>query len=215
MVSLVLQVVPPLIPPPVWINQPLPCLPMVTGHNCFGAVLYPITAADSIMADVTDSQLDGTIAGFPSLYAQKVGKTSNSAYKACFSAYMSLQCASIFPMCSTIQATDFPGPAGRLPLCFFHCIAPLVLCPGFWIEDISGECQMASVPPACTTAVFTNTKLLPPQYVSYEDSVSRPLECPQVPAALSGSEVSGEDLYTGSIPVEESAYASGASKLPV
>lgn len=27
----VLDVVPPLIPPPVWINRPLPCLPMLTG----------------------------------------------------------------------------------------------------------------------------------------------------------------------------------------
>eukprot|EP00973_Karenia_brevis_P073112 10155322-Karenia_brevis.AAC.1 len=41
-----LHVVPPLIPPPVWNNQPLPCAPMITGHTCFGAVLYPITMSD-------------------------------------------------------------------------------------------------------------------------------------------------------------------------
>ena len=55
----VIHIVPPLIPPPVWINKPLPCAPMVSllfllvqrvpeltclvwevmGHNCFGAVL--------------------------------------------------------------------------------------------------------------------------------------------------------------------------------
>lgn len=77
-VSAVVDVVPPLIPPPVWNNMPLPCAPMVTGarllmylvfsrsctpwgrgHNCFGAVLYPITMADFTIADVTDAMLDG------------------------------------------------------------------------------------------------------------------------------------------------------------
>lgn len=65
MVAAAIAIVPPLIPPPVWNNQvsmaelqarvhklfiemrcwwqPLTCAPMVTGHNCFGAVLYPIT----------------------------------------------------------------------------------------------------------------------------------------------------------------------------
>jgi hypothetical protein len=46
-VSTVASLVPPTIPPPVSIEftnlscnlgQPLPCMPMVTGHNCFGAV---------------------------------------------------------------------------------------------------------------------------------------------------------------------------------
>ena len=31
----------------------------VPGHNCFGAVLYPITMADFTIADVTDAMLDG------------------------------------------------------------------------------------------------------------------------------------------------------------
>ena len=74
----------------------------VPGHNCFGAVLYPITMADFTIADVTDAMLDGPqhslstsvmfylsfawlfegyIAGFPNTYAQKVGKTSDSLYK--------------------------------------------------------------------------------------------------------------------------------------
>merc|ERR1712194_703586 len=57
--------IPPLVPPPAWNNQPLPCVPMGTGHNCFGAVLYPITMADFVIADVTDAMLDGVIAGFP------------------------------------------------------------------------------------------------------------------------------------------------------
>ena len=70
------------------------------GHNCFGAVLYPITMADFTIADVTDAMLDGTsladqlvlfrcrfvrhsgyIAGFPNTYAEKVGKTSDALYK--------------------------------------------------------------------------------------------------------------------------------------
>lgn len=29
----VLDIVPPMIPPPVWISRPLPCLPMLTGNN--------------------------------------------------------------------------------------------------------------------------------------------------------------------------------------
>ena len=59
-ISDALIVVPPLVPPPVWINQPLPCLPMVTGHNCFGAILYPITLADFSIASVSDKSVDGT-----------------------------------------------------------------------------------------------------------------------------------------------------------
>merc|ERR1711972_1045384 len=81
-VSAVIHTVPPLIPPPAWNNQPLPCAPMITGHNCFGAVLYPITVADFAIADVTDSMLDGTIDGFPNTYASKVGKTSDEMYRA-------------------------------------------------------------------------------------------------------------------------------------
>ena len=60
-----------------------------------------ITAADFVVADVTDAMLDGVIAGcapitsavermlrscyspgFPNTYASKVGKTSDSMYKA-------------------------------------------------------------------------------------------------------------------------------------
>merc|ERR1712048_151730 len=68
-ISAMVHIVPPLVPPPMWNNQPLSCVPMVTGHNCFGAVLYPITMADFMIADVTDSMLDGVIAGFPNTYA--------------------------------------------------------------------------------------------------------------------------------------------------
>lgn len=106
----------------------------MTGHNCFGAVQYPITAADFASASVTDSQLDGVIAGFPSLYRKTVGVTSDSAYKTCFAAYMSMQCGSLFPKCNVPQSGNEPGPSGRLPLCFTSCIATLVACPGMWID---------------------------------------------------------------------------------
>ena len=51
-IAAMLHVVPPLVPPPLWNNQPMTCVPMVSGHNCFGAVTYPITMADFVLADV-------------------------------------------------------------------------------------------------------------------------------------------------------------------
>ena len=94
------------------------------GHNCFGAVLYPITMADFTIADVTDAMLDGMcladqlvsvfrcqcvrhlgyIAGFPNTYAEKVGKTSDALYKGvartlhetALGLVMSLLCCSLF-----------------------------------------------------------------------------------------------------------------------
>jgi hypothetical protein len=98
--------IPPTIAPPVWNNMPFPCMPMVTGHNCFGAVAYPITVGDFILADTSDSYLDGVIANFPSLYKQRVGKTDDKTYNTCFSAYMSMQCANTFPTCTTVQARE-------------------------------------------------------------------------------------------------------------
>merc|ERR1712224_237860 len=161
--------------------------PMVTGHNCFGAVLYPITTADFVMADTSDAQLDGIIASFPALYKRKVGTTSDAAYKACFSAYMSMHCGSIFPRCSTPNAGQFM----RLPLCFTSCLATLVACPGFWVEDIAGECMEVSAPPMCAMATFANYWLLPPQYTSYEDSLVAGTECPTVSFANKNLEISG------------------------
>jgi hypothetical protein len=93
----VLDIVPPLIPPPVWNNQPLPCAPMLTGvirsgcgvaafardagspfagHVCFGAVLYPITMADFTIADVTDGMLDGPPCTFLALGPCPAGSPS-------------------------------------------------------------------------------------------------------------------------------------------
>jgi len=178
-VAAVLDIVPPLIPPPVWNNMPLPCAPMITGHNCFGAVLYPITMADFVIADVTDSMLDGYIAGFPNTYAEKVGKTSDALYKACFSAYMSMHCSSVFPRCTMPQSRSEPMPAGgRVPMCLHLCILPLVLCPGFWIGDVIGQCEMVAPPPMCTQAFFWNYALLPPQYASFGEGHPYPKRCP-------------------------------------
>ena len=116
----------------IWTLMPLPCLPMLTGHNCFGAVLTPITMADFVIADVTDSQLDGYIAGFPNSYATKVGKTSDAMYKLCFVAFMTMHCSSIFPRCTVPQSRDEPIPfGGRVPMCFHNCISTLVMCPGY------------------------------------------------------------------------------------
>lgn len=180
LVHTALAVVPPMVPPPAWKNTPLTCMPMVSGHNCAGAVLYPITAADFAMADVTDASLDGVIANFPSLYKRKVGTTSDAAYRKCFNAYMGMHCGNLFPRCAVPEARQEPGPAGKLGLCFTSCIATLVACPGFWYDDIKEQCSNAvSVPPMCSMALFANSWRAPPQYSSYEEaSSSAAMECP-------------------------------------
>lgn len=183
-VASAIHIIPPMIP--FW-NQPLSCLPMITGHNCFGAVLHLITMADFVIADVTDSMMDGYIAGFPATYAQKVGKTSDAMYKTCFSTYMSMMCSSLFPRCTSPNSREEPVPAiGRVPMCFTLCVATLVMCPGFWVEDVLGPCQMVAPPPTCSMAVFWNIWKLPPQYVTFSESHPAPLECPKTDAAASG-----------------------------
>ena len=47
---------------------------VVVRFPVFTVERYPITLADFLIADVTDSMLDGYIAGFPNTYASKVGK---------------------------------------------------------------------------------------------------------------------------------------------
>ena len=179
-VAAMIHVVPPLVPPPAWNNQPLSCAPMVSGHNCFGSVLYPITMADFMMSDVTDSMLDGYIAGFPALYAQKVGKTSNDMYKSCFGAYMSMMCSSVFPRCTSPQSRDEIVPVGgSVPVCLHMCVLPLVMCPGFWISDLLDSCSTVSVPPMCTQASFANTWRMPAQYASFDEAHPFPSKCPE------------------------------------
>ena len=214
-----LHVVPPLVPPPMWNNQPLTCAPMVSGHNCFGAVLYPITMADFIIADVTDAMLDGYVAGFPSTYSKKVGKTSDSMYQACFASYMSMMCSSMFPRCTTPQSRDEPVPVGgRVQMCLHMCILPLVMCPGFWMEDLIGNCSMVSVPPMCTQASFGNLWRLPPQYADFNEANPFPRDCPQTDTEFGMDAEEDPNLYEEASqtlsPIEREA-ASAVSLPPV
>ncbi|KAK2197231.1 hypothetical protein BdWA1_000230 [Babesia duncani] len=51
--------------PPMLLGMPLPCLPMLTGQNCLGSVLYPIPAADFTMAD---TRVQGTMTSWVFLH---------------------------------------------------------------------------------------------------------------------------------------------------
>jgi len=169
--------VPPTIPPPVWNNMPFVCMPMVTGSNCFGAVLYPITIGDFVLADVTDQALDGVIASFPAYYRAHVGATDDASYQRCFNANMGMQCANAFPTCTTIQAREDTIPnVGRGPMCFLHCIQTLIACPGMWVDDLEDICQNVSVPPFCSFAVYQ--KSAPPQLSTHDEAQGFPLNCP-------------------------------------
>lgn len=148
-------VIPMGIPPPVWNLRPFPCLPMVTGSNCFGAVLYPITFADSVFAEVTDSALTGTIKQFRRLFNARAGKRSEKVYQRCFKSFMSMMCAHLFSMCTNLQGQNEMIPfIGRVPLCFTACLQVLLECPGFGLGDIMGPCGEISVPPMCSQAVY-------------------------------------------------------------
>ena len=216
-IASLVHVVPPLVPPPVWNNQPLSCVPMANGHNCFGSVLYPITMADFLMADVTDSMLDGYVASFPSLYAKKVGKTSDDMYKSCFSAYMGMMCSSVFPRCVAPQSRDEVVPiGGSVPVCLHACVMPLVLCPGFWVDDLLDSCSSVSVPPFCSQADFQNPKRVPPQFATFDEANPFAATCPPSVAVLSPDQLNLYDAQSpGESPVERQAVAfSSTSGLP-
>ena len=211
-VSSAIHIIPPLIPPPVWNNQPLSCLPMITGHNCFGAILHPITVSDFVMASSTDSMVQGYIASFPQTFADKVGIAPDWLYKGCFLSYMSMHCASIFPRCLAPQSGNDPTTKapGRLPMCFLYCISTLVACPGFWIDDVIGQCEDVSVPPACSTANFWRLDLLPPQYVSVDASAAADKECPSNDYDIAGGVIdSGE--AAGSLGASTAGGVQGAA----
>jgi len=179
-VATAITVIPPQVPPPVWNNMPFPCLPMVTGHNCFGAILYPITAADFAIADVTDAAMDGLLEGFPTTYRKKVGKTSDDAYTLCGMTYFTMHCSALFPKCDHPQAfEEFMPRIGRVPMCMHMCVLPLVTCPGFWVDDIIGPCSMVSVPPMCAQAFFWMKWKIPPQLAGSDDVHGFEKECPE------------------------------------
>eukprot|EP00371_Babesia_bovis_P001771 XP_001610418.1 hypothetical protein [Babesia bovis T2Bo] len=163
-----------IVPPPI-IGQNLPCLPMLTGMNCLGSVLYPISATDFVMADITDSVMNGVISSFPAKYAAKVGHTSDAQYYLCATIYLGMYCASLFPICMTGAA----NVTQTFPLCFVQCIGTLIACPGFWMDDIEIPCSNLSVPPFCSFSVFVNYFRIPPQYTNYDQSHLYPEGCPQ------------------------------------
>merc|ERR1719158_499546 len=154
--------------PPAAYGQNAPCVPMVTGHNCFGAVLYPITFGDSIMADVSDAKLNGAVANFPALFRSRVGVADDSTYYNCFSAYMSMKCASAFPSCTSLSSGESNSPGGRAPMCALHCMGTLAACPGMWASDISDDCADVSLPPMCAFATYV--KRPPPQLTTFDES---------------------------------------------
>jgi hypothetical protein len=151
-----LSIVPPLIPPPVWNLMPLPCVPMVTGQYCYGAVRYPITFADASIADMTDSAMAGVIGDFRSAFVQRAGLQPDEIYQRCFKSFMSLMCSNLFPMCTNPQGrNEFIPFLGRVPTCFTACLAVMQNCPGFTLMDIAGPCSDIGIPPICTQAWYT------------------------------------------------------------
>jgi len=136
-------------------------------------------------------QCSMVIAGFPNTYSKKVGKTSDDMYKTCFASYMSMLCSSVFPRCMTPQSRDEPIPlGGRVPMCMHMCVMPLVMCPGFWMDDLAGSCSLVSVPPMCTQASYLNLWRLPPQYVDFDEANPFPTECP-----LDSPDVAADDVH--------------------
>ncbi|KAH0472056.1 MAG: uncharacterized protein KVP18_005050 [Porospora cf. gigantea A] len=160
-----MDIIPPLLPPPIWIMRPFPCLPMLTGINCLGSVLYPITFPDFIMAHTTDSMMDGILDGYPTKYNTKVGITHPVLYRVCAVIYLGMNCAAIFPI--------------AMPVCLPQCIAVLLACPGFWLDDLSGPCESLSLPPFCSFSFFIHLPKIPPQYMRFEDAFPYPPECPE------------------------------------
>ena len=209
-IAALVHVVPPLVPPPAWNNQPLSCVPMAAGHNCFGSVLYPITMADFMLADVTDSMLDGYVASFPGVYARKVGKTSAKMHQICFAAYMGMMCSSVFPRCAAPQSRDDVVPVGgSVPVCLHMCVMPLVMCPGFWVDDLVDSCSSVSVPPFCSQVEFHNPTRIPPQYVTFDEANPFSTACPPSVAALSADKLNLYDAQLlGESPIEKRAIAS-------
>ena len=174
--AIVTQILPMNIPPPIWNNLPLPCVPMVTGSNCFGAIIYPITLSDSIMANIVDDSLDAVIEGFPGLFEERTRGRPYSfrQYQECFKAYMSMHCAAVFPACTALQGTqDYSPGAGRMPICFHVCLMVLIQCPGFHFDDIRGPCLFLSPipPPFCAFALYTREDGTPPPLDDDDDVI--------------------------------------------
>jgi len=94
------------------------------------------------------------------------------------------------------------------------CILPLVMCPGFWMDDLIGSCSTVSVPPLCTQASFVNMWRLPPQYMDYDEAHPFSPSCPQISGESEVASSFDFALYGGeqraASPIEEAARSSGA-----
>ena len=179
--SIATEILPMAIPPPVWNLRPLPCVPMLTGKNCFGAIKYPITFSDAIMAMQADQSLDTLIDAFPGLFDQRTNGQSYpyEAYARCFQAYMSMHCAALFPTCTTLQAQQtFMPMMGRMPMCISICAQVLTTCPGFVATDVLPFCRTFSPlpPPFCAYATYDRLDAVPPP-IKNEDMNAG---CPQI-----------------------------------
>lgn len=176
-VAVLVDMIPPLIPPPIWWNNYLPCVPQLTGPKCLGTILYPIVAPDLVMGDITDKALGGSLDGFPSLYKGRAGKTSDEDYFNCASAFFGVQCSSLFPMCWMVWAGGKAHTAIMAP-CIINCLLVTVMCPGFSVQDVP-QCDMMGIPPFCSFAFFTRFDLVPPQLADTDsDDNPVPEDCP-------------------------------------
>merc|ERR1712194_552752 len=101
-----------------------------------------------------------------------------------------------FPRCTSPFSQDGAVPAqSRAPPCLHLCILPLVMCPGFWVGDVMGPCQMVAVPPQCTQAFFWNLWRLPPQYVSMDEANPFPMDCPTEVNTTDAESLKDLELY--------------------
>jgi hypothetical protein len=128
-----------------------------------------------IMAKQTDTSLENIIQAFPSLFHERTkGKRyPYSKYADCFKAYMSVQCASIFPACTALQGTQqFIPLAGRMPICLYVCLLVFAFCPGFGFDDIQGPCLFFSPlpPPFCAFAYYFRDDAIPPPIGSFDEA---------------------------------------------
>jgi len=69
--------------------------------------------------------------------------------------------------------------ASAYPPCLPQCIATLMACPGFWLDDIKPACSSISFPPFCSFSVFVQN--VPPQISSYEQGHLIAANCPPRP----------------------------------
>ena len=188
--SIFATVIPESLPPPIWNLSPLPCVPMLTGKNCYDAVNYPITFADGLMASETDAAMFEVIQDFPALFSLRTNNFPYpyAIYARCFQAMMSMKCAAAFPTCTAPQSRQWFMPGvGRMPICYTLCFDVLVFCPGFTFDDIRSSCAFPSIEPICAKATYRRLDAVPPPLEDEDDGEAN--GCPDA----SASEDPGQD----------------------